>query len=258
MRELPAFWAIRSVWMRYFDVFRKKIVYSLMTTYLEPLLYLVSFGFGLGGMIGDIQVAGVTVPYRKFILAGMLGQTLLFQAFFEAGYGGFIRMYYQRIFKAMAMTPVTLGEVLWAELIWVASKATFASVAILIIGVAIGDFSPVGSLLSLPICFMGGVIFAAVGMASAAKSSTIEDLSYPQYLLIFPMFLFCGVFFPIDKLPEVVQYVAWVFPLTPLVASLRQLVIGLPAPAWSPFLLLLWMLILVPLSRRMMLRRLIQ
>src|SRR6476660_144149 len=151
---MTGWWGIRCVWLRYFDVYRKSIVYSVVTTFVEPLLYLVAFGFGLGGMIKSIHADGAAVSYRQFIFAGIVGQTILFQAFFEAAYGSFIRMYYQRVFQAIATTPITLSEVLWAELIWDASKATFASSAVLLIGTAMGDFSPLGALIALPLCFL--------------------------------------------------------------------------------------------------------
>ena len=211
--------AIRCVWLRYFDVYRKSIKYAIVTTFIEPLLYVFAFGFGLGRMIGTVNVAGVELTYRQFIFAGIVAQTLMFQGFFEAAYGAFIRMYYQRIFQAIAVTPITLSEVLWAELIWDASKAAFAATAVLAIGVVLGDFNPLGALLAIPFCIVGGLIFAALGLLVAAKSRTIEEISYPQYLLVFPMFLFCGVFFPLANLPAYLQGIAWILPLTSAVSS---------------------------------------
>src|SRR5262249_47993312 len=141
-KRMTGWWGIRCVWLRYFDVYRKSLFYSVVTTFVEPLLYLVAFGFGLGGLVKTIDVGQTTVSYRQFIFAGIVGQTILFQAFFEAAYGSFIRMYYQRVFQAIATTPITLSEVLWAEIIWDSSKATFASIAVLAIGTGMGDFSP--------------------------------------------------------------------------------------------------------------------
>src|SRR5438270_14048913 len=138
--------AVRCVWLRHFDVYRKSLAYGLVTTCAEPLLYLFSFGFGLGSLIGTVKLLGIELTYRQFIFAGIVAQTLMFQGFFEAAYGSFIRMYYQRIFQAIAVTPITLSEVLWAEILWDASKATFAASAVLMIGIATGDFSPAGAL----------------------------------------------------------------------------------------------------------------
>ena len=255
---MTGWWGISCVWLRYFDVYRKSVVYSVVTTFVEPLLYLIAFGFGLGGIVKTIEIDHASVSYRQFIFAGIVGQTILFQAFFEAAYGSFIRMYYQRVFQAIATTPITLSEVLWAELMWDASKATFASLAVLLIGTAMGDFRPVGALVALPLCFICTFIFASLGVLVAARSRTIEDISYPQYLLIFPMFLFCGIFFPLENLPRVLQWVAWALPLTSVVSLVRTLTLGFPLRLQAFPILAAWLAVLVPWCRRAMSRRLIK
>ena len=249
---------IRCVWLRYFSVYRKSLAYALVTTFVEPLLYLFSFGFGLGGIIGNVRVIGVTLTYRQFIFAGIVAQALLFQGFFEAAYGSFIRMYYQRIFQAIAVTPITLSEVLWAELLWDASKATFSATTVLLIGVILGDFRLYGAALAVPLCFVGAFLFAAMGLLVAAKSHTIEEISYPQYLLVFPMFLFCGVFFPIETLPKYLQWVAWALPLTSIVSLIRTLTLGTPLIPGTSVLIIGWLAALTPISRRAMKTRLVK
>jgi lipooligosaccharide transport system permease protein len=250
--------AVRCVWLRYFAVFRKSLKYAVVTTFFEPLLYLFAFGFGLGPMIGTVDVLGVSMSYRQFIFAGIVAQTIMFQGFFEAAFGAFIRMYYQRVFQAIAVTQITLAEVLWAELIWDASKATFAASAVLVIGTITGDFNRTGALLAVPVAFLGGLLFAGLGLLVAAKSKTIEEINYPQYLLIFPMFLFCGVFFPLSNLPIYLQWVAWVLPLTSVVSLIRTLTLGTPLEPGVFILIPLWLLILTPWSRSAMSRRLIK
>jgi len=255
---MTGWWGIRCVWLRYFDVYRKSLLYSVVTTFVEPMLYLIAFGFGLGGLVKSIQVDHAAVSYRQFVFAGIVGQTLLFQAFFEAAYGSFIRMYYQRVFQAIATTPITLSEVLWAEIIWDSTKATFACLAVLLIGTVLGDFSVAGALLTLPLCFVCAFIFSGLGVLVAARSRTIEDISYPQYLLIFPMFLFCGIFFPMENLPRILQWLAWALPLTSVVSLVRTLTLGFPFRVQALPILLLWLAVLVPWSRTAMTRRLVK
>ena len=250
--------AIRCVWLRHFDVYRKSLTYGIVTTFAEPLLYLFSFGFGLGSMIGTVKVLGIELTYRQFIFAGIVAQTIMFQGFFEAAYGSFIRMYYQKIFQAIAVTPITLSEVLWAEIMWDASKATFSASVVITIGIAMGDFNRWRALLALPICFAGAVLFAALGLLVAAKSRTIEEISYPQYLLVFPMFLFCGVFFPLSTLPIYLQWLAWGLPLTSLVSLMRTLTLGTPLQPQVFIVIVAWLAVLVPWSRQAMSRRLIK
>src|SRR5205085_1278545 len=81
--------------------------------------------------------------------------------------------------------------------------------AVALIGVLTGDFAPVSLLTVLPVCFFSSLLFSGMGLASAAFARDIDQISYPQYLLVFPMFLFCGVFYPIEKMPYVLQLFAW-------------------------------------------------
>jgi lipooligosaccharide transport system permease protein len=252
------FWPIRCVWLRYFDVYRKNWFYGAVTTFVEPLLYLISFGYGLGKMIGNVESHGVEVTYRQFVFAGVVAQSILFQGFFEAAYGSFVRMYYQKIFKAMASTPITLSEVLWGELLWDATKGTLSAATVLGLGTLTGDFSALGSLIALPLCFLGALLFSSLGLWMAALSETIEQLSYPQYLVVFPMFLFCGVYFPLESLPETLQTLASFLPLTALLSLIRSLTLDFPFQPQAMGVFIFWLVLLLFISRDTMSRRLVK
>jgi lipooligosaccharide transport system permease protein len=251
-------WGVWCVWRRYFAVFVKSLPYYLVTTFLEPLLYLVSFGFGVGSLVGNVHTQGTELSYRSFIFSGVIAQTVLFQGFYEGAFGAFVRMYYQRIFQAIAITPITLTEVLWGELLWDASKATVAAEVVALIGVLTGDFPVVAMLMLLPVVFLSSLLFSAMGLAAAAFSRSIDALSYPQYLLVFPMFLFCGVFYPIDALPGALQSIAWFFPLTSVNSLVRTLTLGLPFQIGSIAILLTWLVVLLAIAHRSMFRRLVR
>lgn len=258
MSVLDSLWAVRCVWLRYFDVFRKSLRFYIVTTFSEPILYLLSFGLGMGALVGTVKVHGMEVSYRSFVFAGIIGQTVLFQGFYEASFGAFVRMYYQKIFGAMAVTPITLSEVLWGELLWDATKATVAAEVVTLIGVALGDFRPLALLTVLPVAFVSSLLFAGLGLTVAARAQSIDAISYPQYLIIFPMFLFCGVFYPIESLPAALQGLAWALPLTSVVSLVRTLTLGFPFQPWAAPILAAWLLLLVFFSRRSMFGRLVK
>lgn len=251
------FWGVWCVWKRFFDLYRKNLSYAVVTTCVEPLLYLFSLGFGLGSLIGIIAVDDRIVSYRQFILTGLVAQALLFQSFFEAAYGGYIRMVYQKIYHMIAITPITLSEVLWGELFWDATKATISASLILIIGVCIGDLSPLGALMVLPFCFFAAALFSGLGLLVAGKAKDINEVSYPQYLIVMPMFLFCGIFFPLQHLPLALQYIVWALPLTSVVAIIRWLTLDFPLPLQAFPMVLFWLILLVTWARRTVRKRLI-
>ena len=258
MTLTDSLWGIGAVWRRYLDVFLKGILGYLVTSFLEPILYLLSFGIGVGALVGELHTQGVALSYRSFIFSGIIAQTVLFQGFYEGAFGGFVRMYYQKIFQAIAITPITLSEVLWGELLWDTTKGALAAEVVALIGVVSGSFPPIALLTLLPVCFLSALLFSAMGLASAALSRNIDQLAYPQYLLVFPMFLFCGVFYPLDGLPAALKIVAWFFPLTSVVSIVRTITLGLPFQVQAAPILAAWLIVLVPFSRRAMIRRLVK
>lgn len=251
-------WGIGQVWLRYFSVFYKGIRYYLVSTFIEPILYMLSFGLGVGSLIGNFTAEGMHLSYKSFIFSGIIAQTILFQGFYEGAFGGFVRMYYQKIFQAISVTPITLSEVLWGELLWDASKSAVAAEVVALIGVATGDFSPLSLIALLPLTFLCSLLFSGMGLAAAGYARNIDQLSYPQYLLVFPMFLFCGVFYPLESLPGPLQYVAWLFPLTPVVSLVRTLTLGFPFLPQTIPILLAWLAFLLWFARRAMFRRLVK
>jgi lipooligosaccharide transport system permease protein len=82
------------------------------------------------------------------------------------------------------------------------------------------------SLAMLPVCFLGGMAFAGLGMCFTGFVKNIEMFNFPVFLFVTPMFLFSGIFFPLSSLPSWAQKVAWALPLTSLVSSLRALAFG--------------------------------
>jgi lipooligosaccharide transport system permease protein len=258
MRISDSTWSIWCVWRRYYSAFLKSLVYYLLTTFLEPIFYLLSFGVGVGALVGDIHTQGMRLSYQSFIFSGIIAQTVLFQGFYEGAFGAFVRMYYQKIFQAIAITPVTLSEVLWGELLWDSTKAMVAAEVVALIGVLTGNFKPLCLVSLLPVCFISSLLFSAMGLAAAGYSRSIDELSYPQYLLVFPMFLFCGVFYPIESLPLVLQKVAWFFPLTSVISIVRSLTLAMPFEPQAIPLLLGWTVFLVYVARRAMFKRLVK
>jgi lipooligosaccharide transport system permease protein len=102
------------------------------------------------------------------------------------------------------------------------------------------------------------LLFAGFGLAVAASSKNIEEINYPQYLIVFPMFLFCGVFYPLESLPRLLQYAAWLLPLTAVNSLVRTVTLGFPFQWRALPILAAWLIALVLGSRRLMTRRLVK
>jgi len=212
------------VWQRDFDVFTKTIFVNFLPALLEPILYLAAFGVGLGSLItGTIE----GTSYIQFIGPGLISIAVMYGAFFECTYASFVRMYFQKTFDAIIATPINLDEVIAGELLWGATRATINGTIVLAIVAAFGLISSPIALLIPVLAFLGGLLFASIGMCFTALASNIDFFNFPSFLYITPMFLLSGTFFPLAILPEAIQTLAFtILPLTHLVGLTRALALG--------------------------------
>jgi len=211
------------VWRRNFDVFMKTIRVNFLPSLLEPILYLVALGLGLGGFIQSVE----GMPYLSFIAPALVAISIMYGSFFECTYGSFVRMYFQKTFDAIIATPVSVEEVIAGELVWGATRATINSTTVLVVIAAFGLISSPLFLLLPLIAFLSGLMFASIAMCFTAIAPNIDFFNYPAFLLVTPMFLLSGTFFPLTQLPPLVQTTAQIFlPLTHVVNIARGLVLG--------------------------------
>jgi lipooligosaccharide transport system permease protein len=210
-----------KVWYRNFDVFTKTLATNFLPSLLEPILYLLAFGFGLGGFIPSIQGQ----PYINFIAPALVAIAMMNGSFFECTFGSFVRMYYQKTFDAIIATPVSVEEVVAGELLWGATRATINSTIVLAVVAAFGLISNPLFLLVIPIAFFVGLMFSSIAMCFTAAAPNIDFFNFPTFLFLTPMFFLCGTFFPLTSLPSAVQVVAFtVLPLTHAVDLTRGVV----------------------------------
>jgi lipooligosaccharide transport system permease protein len=212
------------VWRRNLDVFTKTAHVNFLPSLLEPILYLIAFGFGLG-----ILVAGPVegMPYINWIAPGLVAIAVMYGAFFECTYASFVRMYFQKTFDAIITTPVNVEEVIAGELLWGATRAVINSTIVLAVIAGFGLVSSPLAVLVPAVAFFGGLLFAAFGMCFTALARNIDFFNYPVYLLITPMFLIGGTFVPLSIMPSSIQTIAIAgLPLTQIVNLLRGLITG--------------------------------
>ena len=210
-----------KVWRRNFDVFNKTLVTNFLPSLLEPILYLVAFGFGLGGFIPSIRGQ----PYINFIAPALVGIAMMNGSFFECTFGSFVRMYYQKTFDAIVATPVSVEEVVAGELLWGATRATINATIVLAVVAAFGLISSPLFLLVIPIAFFVGLMFSSIAMGFTAAAPNIDFFNFPSFLFLTPMFFLSGTFFPLTSLPSAAQVIAFaVLPLTHAVDLTRGIV----------------------------------
>lgn len=214
------------VWERNLAVYRRTWAISFVPPLLEPVLYLLAFGVGLSALVGPVEYRGTQVTYVSFITPALLSINMMYNAFFENTYASFVRMYYQKTFDAMLATPLSLEEVITGEIVWGATKSVVATVLMQAVISLFGLVEYPHGLLIPALALLGGLAFGSLGMFFTAITPHIEMFNLPVFLLISPMFLFSGTFFPLEALPPWVKPMALLLPLTHLVEMTRALCMG--------------------------------
>jgi lipooligosaccharide transport system permease protein len=210
------------VWRRNFLVWRKLAVPSVLFNLADPTIYMLGLGYGLGALLPEVG----GVPYVAFLAAGTICFSTMNTATFEALYSAFSRMHVQRTWDAITNAPIALDDVVLAELIWTASKSVLSGLAILVVVYALGIATSPLALATLAVVPLIGLCFGALGLAVTALSPSYEFFSYYFTLVMTPMAMLSGVFFPIDSLPVPLRIAAEVLPLSHATELVRPLTFG--------------------------------
>ena len=211
-----------AVWRRNFLVWRKLAVPSILGNLADPLIVLFGLGYGLGAVMGEI--AGTS--YFAFLAAGFAASATMYAATFEALFSAFSRMHVQRTWEAIVNAPMTLDDVLAGEWLWAASKALAAGLCMIAVVSLFGYARYPLALATLPVLVLVGLAFAALGLAVNALANGYDFFNYYLTLVLTPMMMLSGVFFPVERLPAEIQWIATALPLHHAVQLVRPLLSG--------------------------------
>jgi lipooligosaccharide transport system permease protein len=217
MRRLePA--AIAGVMSREVANFRTYWKGTTFSSVLEPIVYLLAFGLGLGATLVD-EVEGV--PYIQFVGTGMVATAVIFSSALPSMFGTFVKHRFQNTYEAILAAPVDVEELVTAEMVWIALRSAVYGCVPLVVTFFWG-LDPAWGMLLVPLfAFVTALGFAGFGITMAAVVAKIDQFNYVTALFITPLFLVAGTFFPISGLPEGVQVIANANPLHQLVELVR-------------------------------------
>ncbi len=213
-----------TVWLRNLLVWRKLLGTSLVFACGEPFIYLLGLGYGLGQFIGE--VGGIS--YFTFLASGLLAASAMNVASFEGMFSVFTRMTHQQTYDAILATPLQVDDIVAGEVLWCASKSVLNTLPILLVAWLLGAIDQPTALAAIPVFFLAGLCFAGPALVMAALAASYDFFNYYTTLLITPMFIFSGVFYPVATLPAAAQVVVNVLPLSHAIALIRPLVAGQP------------------------------
>jgi lipooligosaccharide transport system permease protein len=211
-----------AVWRRNFLVWRKLAIPSILGNLADPLIMLFGLGYGLGAVLGNM---GGT-SYFAYLAAGFVASSTMYAATFESLFSAFSRMHVQKTWDAILNAPMTLEDVVAGEWVWAATKSLAAGVCMLAVIAVFGYAATPLALAAILVIALVGLAFAGLGLAVNALATGYDFFSYYMTLVLTPMMMLSGVFFPVAQLPGAVQAVAQALPLYHGVALARPLLLG--------------------------------
>jgi lipooligosaccharide transport system permease protein len=195
---------------------------STFSSTVEPTIYLLAFGFGFGSLVSTIG----GYAYVDFVATGIVATAVLFSSAFPAMFGTFVKYQFQHTYDAILAAPVDTEELVTAEALWMAMRASVYGCFPLIVGMFFG-LDPSWGMLTVPvIAFVSGYGWASFGIAVAGFANSIDSFSYIVSAVLTPLFLVAGTFFPLDQLPEWAQTLGELNPLHQCVELVRHAVFG--------------------------------
>lgn len=215
-----------KMWQRNFKIYRKLFTRAMAPTLLEPFLYLLGLGIGLGAFVRTIG----GLSYLEFIAPGLIASSIMFGASYECTFNSFVRMRYEKVYDAVLATPLSIEDIVAGEMLWGATRSLINASFFLLAIAVIGLVKSPAAILLLPLMFLFGLMFGVIGMIFTALIPEISLLNYYFTMFITPLFLFSGIFFPVESLPGWAQTLAQFTPLYHVVQLSRGLVLGRLTP----------------------------
>jgi lipooligosaccharide transport system permease protein len=212
---------------------RNAIVYKhawmiIVSGFFEPVFYLLAIGVGLGTLVPDID----GLPFAAFVAPGLLAASCMNGAISDGFFNIFFKLHFQRTYEGILATPMRVADVACGEALWALLRGSLYAAAFLVVVLALGAWTGEPMLrsatawLAWPAAVLVSGTFAAIALCITSFARRIEDFDVVMGLVVLPMFLFSGIFFPVSRYPEALQWVVQVVPLYHGVELLRQLTTG--------------------------------
>jgi lipooligosaccharide transport system permease protein len=195
---------------------------NLLPPIFEPFIYLAAMGLGVGHYVDQIE----GVDYLSFVAPGIIATTAILRATFECTYGSYFRMSMQGTFDSIISTPVNAEEVSLGEIMWGATRSFINVVTVVALLAALGRVPLAWIPAILLLQFLAGVNFGALSLIITSRVRQAEYFNFFLSGIIFPAELMTGAFFPVSRLPDFIEPVAWIVPLTSLVDLTRDMMLS--------------------------------
>jgi lipooligosaccharide transport system permease protein len=200
---------------------------AIFSGFFEPVFYLGAVGFGVGQFIDSIPYRGADISYASFMAPGMLAASILNGALFDGFFGPFFKLNWMKTYDGILTTPINVADIAVGEIMWAVIRGTVYAVGFLAVMIVLGLVHSAWAVLALPAVMLSGAALASGAMVLTAITKQISSLEKVMTLVVFPLFLFSGTFYPIELYPDWLRPIVQMTPLFHSASLLRGLTTGI-------------------------------
>ncbi|HTX73169.1 MAG TPA: ABC transporter permease [Rectinemataceae bacterium] len=215
-----------AVLLRAWFALKTSAWFVVISGFFEPVFYLLSFGLGLGGLVGKVTGPnGIPVSYAAFIAPALLATSAMNGAIYDSTWNVFFKMRFGRLYEGMIATSLGPLDIALGEIAYALLRGLVYASAFMVVMTGFGlVLSPWGAL-AIPAALLVAFGFAACGMAVTSYMKTFQQMDWINFFML-PMFMFSATFYPITVYPPAIQVLVKVFPLWHGIELLRGLTLG--------------------------------
>ncbi len=194
--------------------------------FVEPVFYLLAFGFGLGSLIGGVtDGSGHAVSYAAYIAPALLATSAMNGAIYDSTWNVFFKMHFGRLYQTILATSLGTLDVALGEIGWALLRGLTYAIGFMIVMTPLGLIPSWWGILAIPGAVLIAFGFASVGMGITSYLKNFQQMDMVNFFML-PMFLFSGTFYPLSIYPQWLQYVIESLPLWHAIQMERALTLG--------------------------------
>jgi lipooligosaccharide transport system permease protein len=253
-------WRARRLVERNVMVYRHQWI-IIFSGVFEPIFYLIGIGLGIGGIIENLTLPdGREISYIAYVAPALMATAAMNGAVFETIFNVFFKLNFAKIYDGVLATPMGITEIAIGEMMWALMRAALYAVAMFVIMLVFGLILSPWGILTIPAALLVAAAFSAAGLAGTSYLRTVNDFDVPMGLIVMPMFLFSGTFFPVEAYPLPIQVFMELTPLYHAINLIRGLSLGIVGAAqlWDFVYLAVFFAVCMWIAMRQMERKLIK
>ncbi len=207
--------------------FKNSAWLAVLSGFFEPVLYLLSFGYGLGHLVGNVPLQnGIVVSYAMYIAPGLLATSAMNGAIYDSTWNVFFKLKHDRIYQGMLQTSLGPLDVALGEIAWALVRGLAYAIGFMCVVVPMGLIRNWWGLLAIPAAVLIAFGFASLGMGITSCFKSYQQMDLIN-IAILPMFLFSGSFYPLTVYPGYIQGIIKALPLWQAISLIRNLTLGI-------------------------------